>query len=442
MKSLRKVKAGLCKYPKLDITRDITKFIKSIPTTNTNVYYPTKQMLEYILVRIQSFSKLLVRIVEMSMEACQFFMCKMKLGHFWNTSLLILAILSRVSSLCQHMIESCCTNYNNIFPIQFQLQLYGTPWLQLNYILPNELRMWLNLPWTLDDLKLLEQRRLELPILIVDDEDDDIQFCFEYKNDHIVIDDTIQISEDDVEFVKEYIDLINKMKPSSTRSENVIEIDADKPSISNDDKPIEVPTFNEDIGEKIERNVENSVIDLDSTVSSVITIDFPTIHKGIIDKRKRKQNTKEDSAVQLDSTTDTIVIDSPLLSSRKRKQNRLNKTDLEIQQNILNQVKRPTLPTITIGAPTNNNVLIDNTFLETLKTTQDVTRFIAKESNNRKSKNHARLTKHLTKKRWNLLVKEVQSQFENRKSLKKTKKEVVNRCKDIIKDCIVGKRTK
>lgn len=161
MKYLRKINTSMKRYLNFDLVSNIKHFMLSIPTiTNTEkVYYPTKQMLEFLMVRIQSFSKLMLRIFDNGVEVIRIMICRMKLGQLWNYALLLLAISSRIVNICQYLIDASCACFDTLVAIHEQLQLYGVQWLEPGYTLPYNLRNWLNLSWTPEDLRKLEQKR-------------------------------------------------------------------------------------------------------------------------------------------------------------------------------------------------------------------------------------------------------------------------------------------
>lgn len=73
-------------------------FFRAIPwdCAGKEIYCPTRQMLEHILVRTQGLVALLCRIVHTCMETAFFFKTRMSSGHNWQVSLLCLSVVSRV----------------------------------------------------------------------------------------------------------------------------------------------------------------------------------------------------------------------------------------------------------------------------------------------------------------------------------------------------------
>lgn len=108
-------------------------------------YFPTRQMLEYVLVRIIAFSKIMLRITVCSKQAAVFYFDRVKRGESHWMSLMPYALLSRMCSLCTVLLQHSTSWYTCLNRFLPQLQLKGLNFLPLGYDLPHDLEEWLDL---------------------------------------------------------------------------------------------------------------------------------------------------------------------------------------------------------------------------------------------------------------------------------------------------------
>lgn len=141
-KSIQKLNRVLRNY--LAINADYV--FANIQGTLTNVYGPTRQMMEYTLVRLQSLAKIFDRVYNVCLEAGTYFIQKLQVGHLWSAALVILSVVSRVWVLSQYIVKSACRWYNEMFQFLDVLQPSLVPWLPKGYHLPDNLYVWLGSP--------------------------------------------------------------------------------------------------------------------------------------------------------------------------------------------------------------------------------------------------------------------------------------------------------
>ena len=63
---------------------------------NAIVALPSKQTLEYILVRTQGFSKLMCRIESVTKNSTSFLNSRLIMGHSWSVAIIAYAVISRI----------------------------------------------------------------------------------------------------------------------------------------------------------------------------------------------------------------------------------------------------------------------------------------------------------------------------------------------------------
>ncbi|XP_047990149.1 uncharacterized protein LOC125229371 [Leguminivora glycinivorella] len=140
----KKVNVALRRYLGLNVLKDIENFSDTLPADDED-YLPTKQMLQYIMIRLITFAKIMVRVCVCSKQASIFYLDRIKCGEGHWMSLMPYAALSRVWSLCTVLLRSACTWYARLRPWLDKLQLKGVHFLPDHYNLPADLEDWLDL---------------------------------------------------------------------------------------------------------------------------------------------------------------------------------------------------------------------------------------------------------------------------------------------------------
>lgn len=149
-KAIQKVHQCLRHILALNLTPIYENFFRTIPwdCSEKEIYCPTRQMLEYVLLRTQGFAALSCRIIHTCMEAASLFRDRMRLGHHWPYSLLCLGALSRIWSLTKHLLDPCIKWYEVMLPYLKKFEPKGPLWLSKHYVFPPDISQWLSLPWT------------------------------------------------------------------------------------------------------------------------------------------------------------------------------------------------------------------------------------------------------------------------------------------------------
>lgn len=176
-RNFKKVNTALRKYLSLALLKDVQNFIDMLPANDEiEPYLPTRQMLEYVMVRLISFSKLMYRIAVCSKQAAIFYLNRIKLGESHWMGLMPYALLSRIWSMVLVLLQHSCNWYNRLHPFLKHLPYNGVNFLPKEYELPNNLEEWI-------DLKNLNQtgryewaQKLHVNVesIIVEDEEGDV----------------------------------------------------------------------------------------------------------------------------------------------------------------------------------------------------------------------------------------------------------------------------
>ncbi|KAK5644406.1 hypothetical protein RI129_005706 [Pyrocoelia pectoralis] len=146
LKVAAKINQALLRYLRTNITCQIETFLHTLPRSflEPPTYMPSRNMLQYLLVRLQGVAKLMVRVVETSKIAAQTFEELISIGHMWKIYFVGFGIVSRIYVLSRDIAKYCCRLYSLLFPFVNVLQNSIGEWLPNEYILPKDLRLWLN----------------------------------------------------------------------------------------------------------------------------------------------------------------------------------------------------------------------------------------------------------------------------------------------------------
>jgi len=93
---MMKLNKALLNYYNMSLKKEYTNLRSDLQMEDGMYVLPSKQILEYVLVRTQGFGKLMTRIEEISRYASHFLNARIKLGHAWNVALVAYGTISRI----------------------------------------------------------------------------------------------------------------------------------------------------------------------------------------------------------------------------------------------------------------------------------------------------------------------------------------------------------
>ncbi|KAJ8669378.1 hypothetical protein QAD02_000637 [Eretmocerus hayati] len=152
-KNMEKVNRALLNYLNMSLEREFESLKDFIEINNGIISLPPKQSLEYVLVRMQGFAKLMCRVESSAIEAATILKTRLHTGQSWPVALLAYGIISRIWVLSRHITRKACAWYSNIHAFTETFESVGIPWLPENYHLPTNLSSWLNVPWINETLE-------------------------------------------------------------------------------------------------------------------------------------------------------------------------------------------------------------------------------------------------------------------------------------------------
>ncbi|XP_003425944.1 uncharacterized protein LOC100679572 [Nasonia vitripennis] len=155
LKHMEKVNRALLNYLNMAMEREYELLKEYIEINNGIISLPPRQTLEYVLVRTQGFAKLMCRVESTALIAGNFLKSRLCIGQSWTVAMIAYAVISRIWILSRHVIKKSCNWYNSIFDHMKNFKTVGISWLPDNYILPENLAEWLDLPWFNEDMEKL-----------------------------------------------------------------------------------------------------------------------------------------------------------------------------------------------------------------------------------------------------------------------------------------------
>lgn len=182
---LKKINSALRRYLALDLLKDIQNFTAVIPSNNEDQYLPTKQMLEYVMIRIMSFAKIMIRICVCSKQASIYYLNRVKRGESHWMSLMPYALLSRIWSMSMVLLQHCCSWYSSLHPYLNQLQHKGLDFLPNCYTMPTNLDDWLDVK-NLDNYGRFEwsyKKSIQINLSIAEDDEMNFDTILEFVKD-------------------------------------------------------------------------------------------------------------------------------------------------------------------------------------------------------------------------------------------------------------------
>lgn len=147
---LRKTHIALCRFKELNITETIgnVNSSTSLYQLDGEVILPTAANVEFLLVRLQSAAKILLRIVSCARESFTGCMEMLNMGFFVETMTTFLTALSTVWSICVEMGKGCVCYYNELMQYRVFFVEKKRSWLPKDCELPKRLEKWLGEEWT------------------------------------------------------------------------------------------------------------------------------------------------------------------------------------------------------------------------------------------------------------------------------------------------------
>ncbi|XP_066145985.1 nucleolus and neural progenitor protein [Euwallacea fornicatus] len=247
-KLLEKLRHSLDTYIEADFSRHLKTFLNMVPSQfYTHTYLPSKNMLLFILVRIQGLAKLMERAYNTCLIIASELNQRLYIGHFWKLFVILFGLVSRIAILVKFDTKFLCELYVKLLHHSNRLEAIGDGWLPKDYELPSDLRSWLGVQWVYEedfvDLTYEPSSNVIDLFNLVDEDEDDVLFC----NEYILLDDEEKSIINDFHKLSPIKETLshNRMRGFSINEDDLgDDIEAILPTIGDDNKA-------EDVGDEI-----------------------------------------------------------------------------------------------------------------------------------------------------------------------------------------------
>jgi hypothetical protein len=301
-KAVEKLNRVLRTYLHVQISKALKTLSNSIPqnykANQSNMF--TKNMMDFVLVRIQGLGKLLCRILETCKIVSGLTQQRLRLGHFWKIAMIIFAVTARIFVIARTILKYTCELYQSLLAFSSNLNNSGVRWLPKLYVFPSRLDDWLGVDW-LD----LENTVIEIPdeepgmsyLNLLEDSDEDVEFCDEYvlvKDDSLLeeteqLSESVELCEDTEEHSNDQVDVGEVI--------NLSEIET-PPMLKRKRRPDNIGNFikrrNLGVTKKKDKKVNESLISIsDSSDVEVVNVQSTKSGAKKTKKRRKKKNNKK-----------------------------------------------------------------------------------------------------------------------------------------------------
>lgn len=399
-KAMEKTNRALKLFLSSNFCNSLSTFYEVLPKKYEAVtYMPTKDMLDYMLVRLQGVLKLLYRVGESARIATIFMQSKIRIGHFWKISVICTAMLSRIWVLTKNMIQFGCKLYHLLLPfLQHLKNTTDRQWLSNEYIFPENIQQWLGVDW-LDDVNI-EQNMLKTAKVDVN-YDDSVVFCKELL--------TIESdSDEDVEIIDQVL--------QNKRKDYLKGLIAQ--SVNNVDRKITTK------GRQNVRPIRNNPETVENKANENTFKGFSfdnVVFETIIDRNKfaLNENTQE--------------------SSKKKRKRKRKKEQGESQDNAdvrVENIAKLENPAAATVIKSETKIANKNEGLEGINSLTSLKKFIKKENMKRENNVNTCVLQNLDKLQWNILRKNIYKAIKKCDGKDKTIAVCLNNVKEMLQNCM------
>lgn len=147
LRSMVALNKTLINYYNMSLPKEY-KDLRSIIEMEDEIHIlPSKQMVEYVLVRTQGFAKLMTKVENIARQCAHFLKERINLGHAWSIALIAYATVSRIWFCSRLILRKSCDWYDKLYSCSKNFEYVGLSWIPTNQRLPSDLRLWLSLDW-------------------------------------------------------------------------------------------------------------------------------------------------------------------------------------------------------------------------------------------------------------------------------------------------------
>lgn len=134
-KELQKLNRAVLQYLNMNFVYHVQNFSEMLPDSNEQIFYlPTKNMLDYILVRLEGILRLMGRVIECAKNAALCMEQKLPLAQFWKIDFISIALVSRLRALAIDILKFTWRFFKIAVSYSSLLKNTGPQWLSNDYI--------------------------------------------------------------------------------------------------------------------------------------------------------------------------------------------------------------------------------------------------------------------------------------------------------------------
>lgn len=151
MQDMKKVQQGLKRYFDMnivDIIETFMSFLGESDDISVKLNIPYRQNFDYLLIKLQGLSKLLVRIIICAKNSASFFLGLVKAGSFYIKGTIIISTVGKLWDLCRNMCKTIVRHFNELAPCRVMFKIRpGINCPLSDYKFPEKLDVWLGKEW-------------------------------------------------------------------------------------------------------------------------------------------------------------------------------------------------------------------------------------------------------------------------------------------------------
>ncbi|KAL7035484.1 hypothetical protein ACKWTF_008403 [Chironomus riparius] len=142
---MKKTHQAAIRFKRLNIV-DILEAFNSYVADDfqSEILLPSRQNLDYVLIKLQGVSKILIRIITCSRKSSRYFLGLIKMGSFYIKGSIFVSTLAKVWDMSREMCQYAVKLYNDLRQFRDKLQeIKNCEWIANNCELPEKLEDWL-----------------------------------------------------------------------------------------------------------------------------------------------------------------------------------------------------------------------------------------------------------------------------------------------------------
>uniref|UniRef100_A0A1L8DA90 Nucleolus and neural progenitor protein-like N-terminal domain-containing protein n=1 Tax=Nyssomyia neivai TaxID=330878 RepID=A0A1L8DA90_9DIPT len=177
-KAIRKMNIALLRAREINLPSCMENILACFPTylggIGGSVMLPSRQYIEYTLIKLMGFAKVLCRIVHLAKEVAKFFLGTLNLGHFLELSTIVLATVAEIWKCSRNLCKNTALMYNRILTMRKHFVPSEQDFLK-GYHLPQLLDKWLGSDWDeiTEEQSPFTQKKSQATLLNFSDDEDE-----------------------------------------------------------------------------------------------------------------------------------------------------------------------------------------------------------------------------------------------------------------------------